>query len=325
MQGADWHMKLESVLDSWASDTSRKVVISPDVDGLLSACILNSLHPLEIIGIYTTTHLILLDHYTKSDARKALFLDHDVSQPGVKSIGQHLVLHKDSDTLSRRDKGSWNPNIQWTQSWESSFKGLGGKKKDKYPYGTAHFLWDLRNRLVQPTPEQTAILAHADGTWFAVDCYTPNAAIWRDLMFSKSSWVDLLFDYRNLSYEHKIHKSLVDDLTDLGYKSQSRSPKANQLSPELKYLTGHQSLNIRAISNQQKYLTQTTQALEYISGIVGSKPSIGASATSIHSGTRKSEYPNRIEDLETLMVQEKIFSHAFTDLRTISYTTNLDL
>ena len=121
METPSWHASLSGVIDEWAENTQRHVILSPDVDGLASAAVLNSIHPIKIIGIYTTIDLLLLDGHTKEDARNALFLDHDISQPGVRSIGQHLVLLKDSDQLSRRDPKSWNPNMIWKQSWENSF------------------------------------------------------------------------------------------------------------------------------------------------------------------------------------------------------------
>ena len=175
MQNVNWHSDLSKVLEEWAkSNKKHHIVISPDVDGLTSAAILNSIFPVKIIGIYTTTHLLLLDDHTKEEAKDALWLDHDISQKGIRSVGQHLVLHKPTDKLPLRDKRSWNPNVWVKQAWSESFAGVGGKKRDKYPYGTAHFLWDLAHRKEVPTPEQIAILAHADGTWFAIACYKAN-------------------------------------------------------------------------------------------------------------------------------------------------------
>jgi hypothetical protein len=48
------------------------------------------MYPVKIIGIYTTTHLLLLDDHTKEEAKDALWLDHDISQIGVRCVGQHL-------------------------------------------------------------------------------------------------------------------------------------------------------------------------------------------------------------------------------------------
>lgn len=326
MEHIQWHSDLKSTLDNWAkSNKKRHIVISPDVDGLTSAAILNSMYPVKIIGIYTTTHLLLLDDHTKKEAKDALWLDHDISQIGVRCVGQHLVLHKQTDKLPLRDQRSWNPNVWVKQAWTDSFTGAGGKKRDKYPYGTAHFLWDLAHRSKTPSPEQVAILAHADGTWFALDCYKANGQIWKDLMFKDSAWVEKLLNYRNERPAHPLHKKFTDELFEIGYSSRSRSTKAHLLSAELKPLVGRQSLTIRITGNSTKYLEKITQGLNLIGGHINSTPKIGTKPQLLMSGKRELLYPNRIDSLDKLMVDEKIFSHAFTDLRSLSYTVNLHL
>jgi len=326
MSSPIWQTDLSSVIDKWASSSkNRAVVISPDVDGLTSAAILNNIYPLKIIGIYTTTHLLMLDKFDKNDAKDALWLDHDVSQKGIKCIGQHLIHHKSTDKLPLREKISWNPNVWLQQAWAESFSGVSGRKRDKYPYGTAHFLWDLKFRNIEPTPEQTALLAHADGTWFALDCYKANASIWKDLMFAESKWVEKLLNYRNERKAHPLHHDIVEKLREIGYTSQSRSPKANNLPEELKSLTGSQSLTIRITSDSQKYLDRIKRGLDLISSYIGSRPEIGSKPNGLISGVRTMFYPNRINDFDSMMLEEKMFSHAFTDLRTLSFTTGISL
>jgi hypothetical protein len=326
MSSRVWQTELSSVIDKWAKcSKNRAVIISPDVDGLTSAAILNEFYHLKIIGIYTTTHLLMLDNYNSSDAKNALWLDHDVSQAGIKCVGQHLIHHKSTDLIPLREKVSWNPNVWLSQSWDESFLGVGGKTRDKYPYGTAHFLWDHKFGNIDPTLEQTALLAHADGTWFALDCYKANASIWRDLMFAESIWVHKLLDYRNETKAHPFHRKFVNKLREIGYTSQSRSPKANNLPQKLKNLTGSQSLTIRITSNPQRYLDRIKLGLELISSYVGSHPEIGTKANYLLSGKRHTFYPNRIDDFDSMMVEEKMFSHAFTDLRTLSFTTGIVL
>jgi hypothetical protein len=326
MQHIQWHADLKRILDDWAkSNKKRHVVISPDVDGLTSAAILNSMYPIKIIGIYTTTHLLLLDDHTKEEAKDALWLDHDISQIGIRCVGQHLVLLHPTDKLPLRDQRSWNPNVWVKQAWTDSFKGVGGKKRDKYPYGTAHFLWDLAHRNETPSPEQVAILAHADGTWFALDCYKANGQIWRDLMFLDSAWVEKLLNYRSESAAHPLHKKFSDELLKIGYSSSSRATKATMLPPNLKPLVGRQSLMIRITSNYERYLGKITEGLNLIGGHINSTPEIGIKPQILISGKRELLYPNRIENLDQLMIDEQIFSHAFTNLRSLSYTVNLHL
>ncbi len=321
----DWHAELRGVLGEWAENTPRKVIISPDIDGISSACILNSLYEIEIIGIYTTVHLQMLDGFVQEDAKNALWLDHDVSRRGIRCVGQHLVQLTGADNLPLRDPKSWNPNIWVGQSWEDSFAGVGGKKRDKYPYGTTHLLWDLVHRSEDPSDLQKALLAHADGTWFAADCYKANALIWKNLMFSDSKWVDYILNYRNDVISHSVHQDLSKALAEIGYTSQSRSQKAKILPESLKELVGRQSLTIRLTSDGQRYINKIKAGIKLIGDIVGSTPKIGNSAGLLISGKRELEYPNRISNFDELMLSANIFSHAFTDFRSLSYTVDLDL
>jgi hypothetical protein len=183
----------------------------------------------------------------------------------------------------------------------------------------------LKFRNIEPTPEQTALLAHADGTWFALDCYKANASIWKDLMFAESKWVEKLLNYRNERKAHPLHHDIVEKLREIGYTSQSRSPKANNLPEELKSLTGSQSLTIRITSDSQKYLDRIKRGLDLISSYIGSRPEIGSKPNGLISGVRTMFYPNRINDFDSMMLEEKMFSHAFTDLRTLSFTTGISL
>lgn len=321
---SEWKAELEFVLEDWSSLTSRKVIISPDVDGLISTVVLNKIYPLEIIGIYTTTHLLMLGDFTTQDAKDALWLDHDVSAPGVRCIGQHLVLHEPENKLPLRHQISWNPNNWMNQSWKHSFAGISGKKRDKYPYGTAHFLWDLIEKR-KVSDVEMALLAHADGTWFALDLYKANGTIWKGLMFPDSAWVDTLLTYRDQHQFHGTHNKVVQSLQNMGYSSASRSPRAKLLEPDLKNLVGKQSLTISMKSNSQKYLDRIIEGLKYVSSVFESYPKIESKAGKVISGNRKPYYPNRIEEFDRFMEDEQIFSHAFTDQRTLSFTTGIKL
>ena len=60
----DWKNLLGAVLNGWSSNGSG-VVISADVDGLMSCALLALKYPAHVVGIYTTTHLLLLDGATQ--------------------------------------------------------------------------------------------------------------------------------------------------------------------------------------------------------------------------------------------------------------------
>jgi hypothetical protein len=323
---SNWKEDLRAVLDNW-SQTSSNVILSADVDGLLSCALVAAQYPVHVAGVYTTTHLLLLDGATRMDAADALWLDHDVSEPGVKCIGQHLVHHASTDVLPLREPQSFNPNVWVRQDWKNSFSGRNGKKRDKFPFGTAHFLanaFDLD--LGEEVSPLASLLAHADGTWRTVVDYRPNAEIWQDLMFKDDGFlVHLRDDWANSSTHLKSHADLVSGLIAIGVSnSPSRAKIASLLPMDLQMLTGRQSIRIDS-RNVQDGIDRVKKVLDYVATQVGSKPTMSSKHTSTISGVVDTPYPDKISNFDDFMIENEIFSHAFTDLRTLRYTTGIKL
>lgn len=321
-----WKADLDRVFKAWAARSSG-IILSADVDGLLSCALLATAYPVNVIGIYTTTHLVLLDGATKADASRALWLDHDVSEPGVMCVGQHLVHHRSTDVLPRREAQSFNPNVWTKQSWKESFSGRTGKKRDKYPYGTAHFIANALG--VDPDNSNThlaALFAHADGTWRTVIDYKANADIWFDLMFQDDKFLSHLRQGWATSSAHLgTHLEVVNHLVSCGVANgQSRAKIAVLLPENLRALTGRQSIRFD-IRNLQPSVDKVAVVLDYISAQVGSKPTIGKKHTLTVSGSVETPYPNTITNFDDFMVDNIVFSHAFTDLRTLRFTTGINL
>ncbi len=322
----DWRNDYRRVVEGWRS-ASDGVVISADVDGLTSSALLALSGDVRVIGAYTTTHLLLFDGASKQDAAKALWLDHDISQPGVRCIGQHLVHHHSSNTLPLREPESFNPNVWSTQSWNESFKGRSGKKRDKFPYGTCHFIAIAEGvDLGSECSEFAALLAHADGTWRTVVDYRANADIWYETMFLGDTFLRHLRDDWHRSPEHlSMHKAVVERLVEAGVaRTQSRAKIAALLPDNLRELTGKQSIQYKS-QNPQKYLDSITRVLDYVSSVVGSTVQIGTKITETVSGRVETPYPDKIVDFDQFMLDNQIFSHAFTDLRTLRFTTGISL
>ena len=320
-----WEHQVLDVLKDWQSSGSQDLILSPDVDGLTTACLLSARFDCRIAGIYTGQHLLLVGDGTLDQARNALWLDHDVSGPGVRCIGQHLVHHRATDLLPRRDQMSWNPNTWQRQSWEKSFTGIKGKKQDKYPFATAHFVARALGSLETDDSRMLALLAHADGAWFALHIYRANGEIWHNKMFPGSKTIELMRNWAEVHEHRASHQAIVEKLRINGIKTQvSRSPRATLLDDDLRSLTGNQSVKGRPTLNQEQYLSNLKDALGVISDVVGSSPMFENKAGLLASGERESHYPNRIDSeygsFDQMMIKEQIFSHAFTDQRTLQYT-----
>lgn len=323
---SDWKVQYESVVGGW-SKASSSVIISADVDGFMSCALLALRRPIQIVGIYTTTHLLLLDGASCKDASLSLWLDHDVSQPGIRCIGQHLVHHRPGDLLPRREPSSFNPNVWQRQSWKESFGGRGSKKRDKFPFATCHFVAVAEGiDLGDECSEFAGLLAHADGAWRTVVDYRPNAQIWFDLMFKGDSFLEHLMNHWDNSAKHlHVHRRVVAALLDAGVsKAPSRAKIAVLLPGEKRELTGRQGLQYRA-TNPDRFIQGVKSVLAYVASVVGSKVEIGSSITDVISGVVETPYPDKIVDFDAFMLENQIFSHAFTNQRTLRFTKGIAL
>ena len=68
MVDEDWIPQFNLALDAW---DKKYIITSPDIDGILSACLLGNKYGAKLAGIYTTRYLILFDDATAADATAA--------------------------------------------------------------------------------------------------------------------------------------------------------------------------------------------------------------------------------------------------------------
>ena len=171
--------------------------------------------------------------------------------------------------------------------------------------------------------EQAALMAHADGTWRTVVDYQANADIWYDLMFQGNKFLKFLRDtWHSDPACQSVHAETIQKLLAAGVSpSASRAAIARLLPVAERSLTGNQAIRYTP-SSPQKYADKVRSVLETCSKIMGTSPNMGTEVTNVIEGTVESVYPNRVVDFDELMLTEVIFSHAFTDLRTLRYTNN---
>ena len=119
----------------------------------------------------------------------------------------------------------------------------------------------------------------------------------------------------------------MHELQAIGYKGISQSRDAQSLPEDLKFLTGQQGLKFYLKSNHQKYVDSTRRALQIIGSKMGSIPEMGLAAGLYLRGSKIQEYPDRIpdSDLESFMIEKKIFSHIFGNYNSMKYTVGIDL
>jgi hypothetical protein len=168
---------------------SKNLVVSPDIDGFISAKLLQDYNSdYIVVGTYDKNILTLSEDIKAEDC---LFLDCDMNRPDLVSIGNHMRLGEgDNVSLS-----SFNPNNHFETK----------KYTDKYPFATA-FLISAATRV--PTSHTTkTYMAYADSTYKNLVKYSDNMYAWKTRM--EHSELDFVFD---LSAVHKEQLLALEDV-----------------------------------------------------------------------------------------------------------------
>jgi len=137
-----------------------KLIISPDMDGFLSAQLLSSAYGSKVVGTYDKNILVLSKDV---NIEECLFVDCDINRNNLHSIGNHMRLL--NDNMSSK---SFNPNVHYGVTTYS----------DKFPFATA-FL--IAFALETPISPNTLIrMAYADSTLKNMESYSDNMRNWSE-------------------------------------------------------------------------------------------------------------------------------------------------
>lgn len=141
---------------------SRNLIISPDMDGFMSAKLLERFNGSQVVGSYDKNLLCLADDIDPEDC---LFLDCDMNRENFVSLGNHMRLLKDGMSTK-----SFNPNVHFGVTTYS----------DKFPFATA-FLISFATE-VQTSTADLIRMAFADSTLKNMEKYSNNMRNWSDRM-----------------------------------------------------------------------------------------------------------------------------------------------
>lgn len=327
----DWNNDIKALVPE---GDELDLVISPDVDGLLSAGMIATRANARIAAVYTTRHVVLLGDTAMDDLKDALWVDHDISRQGMRCVGQHLVLHSPEDRLPLRDARSFNPNVHLQQAYYGSFLGTKGRARDKYPFGTVH-LFHAAFGLEIPKMEsmQFAALAHADGSWATCCDYPVNVRVWQDAFFNNEyAVIDQMIDgYIRSDDARGNHARLVEKLVEAGVrKSGSKEKTTHGFPAEWSSMQGNQSITFSLRGhNPVEGFARNRDTLDAVARLLQREtgypiPPIER-VSGYQSGQYNQIYPNQVArgSFDEYMVSERIFSHAFTAQNSLRFTTEL--
>ena len=146
------------ILDTLAY--SKNLIISPDMDGFMSADLISRYNGSQVVGTYDKNILCLADGV---DPQECLFVDCDMN--GFVSIGNHMRLAEDGMS----DK-SFNPNTKFAVVNYSA----------KFPYATAYLIAFATE--VQTSLPDRIRMAFSDSTLQNMQKYGDNMRKWSTRM-----------------------------------------------------------------------------------------------------------------------------------------------
>ena len=141
---------------------STNLIISPDMDGFMSAQLLNRYNGSRVVGTYDKNILCLADSISPRDC---LFVDCDMNHSDYVSVGNHMRLL--NDNMSAK---SFNPNVHFSIT----------KYSDKFPFATAYLIAFATG--IQTSATEMIRMAYADSTLRNLDNYSDNMRTWSDRM-----------------------------------------------------------------------------------------------------------------------------------------------
>lgn len=143
-------------------DHSKNLIISPDMDGFMTAKLLERFNGSKIVGSYDKNILCLADGINPEEC---LFVDCDMNRQEYVSLGNHMRRLEDGMSVE-----SFNPNVHFGVSTYS----------DKFPFATA-FLVSFATEVL--TSESDLIrMAFADSTLRNMEKYSDNMRNWSTRM-----------------------------------------------------------------------------------------------------------------------------------------------
>jgi hypothetical protein len=141
---------------------SKNLIISPDMDGFMTAKLLERFNGSKIVGSYDKNLLCLADGI---DPEECLFVDCDMNRQEYVSLGNHMRLLEDNMSVE-----SFNPNVHFGVTTYS----------DKFPFATA-FLISFATE-VQTSDSDLIRMAFADSTLKNMEKYSDNMRNWSTRM-----------------------------------------------------------------------------------------------------------------------------------------------
>ena len=207
---------------------SKNLIISPDMDGFMTAKLLERFNGSQIVGSYDKNILCLADGI---DPEECLFVDCDMNRQEFVSLGNHMRLLEDNMSVE-----SFNPNVDFGVATYS----------DKFPFATA-FLISFATE-VQTSEQDLIRMAFADSTLKNMEKYSDNMRNWSTRMDHDA--VKYIMDNSDIAKRNDAQARF--DYVDQSFTSK-RYGKTRYIDTLNNALEG-QGMKFKPLTNGKKYI-----------------------------------------------------------------------
>jgi len=202
--------KLISKDFSWVFEKQHDMVVGDDIDAIISSCFLHHYLGWKIKGFYVGYSKLFIEK-NYDNWKDAIFVDLDISQNNIRSIGHHILQLNNKDIpFDIGHKNSLNPNL---------LRGVTMKNfQGKYPLGTIHFLMWLHNFRFKFKSDLQKILWVADSTWINGQShrFRDNVYDWIKY-FNLTSLMDGFEEIDTKNFERKIDEIVYSEIEKMGF------------------------------------------------------------------------------------------------------------
>ena len=284
----------------WLNDKKRPFIISADYDGLICSAFLSHFLNWEMVGYYNMEKIWI----SKEGIEKKndlIWVDLNIVPKSGKSIGGHIAMI--DNKLPKGLKTSCNPNIL--------LKLENTDFSNKYPLSTVSFLMWLFNVNIPVREIAKFLILHSDSTWLKYQKYPKNFDYWISIL-DDYDWNKLFKNINTVEYENKIDQIFYPMLIQAGANSGFSKLASQHLAIKSREYKLNPDWDEDIILNLfdmiGKNLLWTPPKLPLIyKKICGNKNTVSIDEV------RKKGLNQFIED-------EKVFSYAITNSKTIKYT-----
>jgi len=291
----------------WIYKKNQPMIIGDDIDAIISACFLHNYLGWNIKGFYIGYNTLFIEKNHKK-WNESIFVDLDISQNEIKSIGHHILqISKKDKIIDIGHNNSLNPNLLRNRTMEDFLF--------KYPLGTIHFLCYLFDKNLLINNDLRRIIWIPDSTWINGQSHRFRKNVTEWIKYFQLEYLRNDLDYIDTKkFEEVIDSIIYPEIQNTGFFRGSGQVKSKHLG-----LGGYQCQFINPKLERKKI----SKLIELICNTFSWKiPEIPYEYYTIN-GIRKSEQISNViikNNFSNFIIQNNIFSYVIPNYNRINYT-----